>query len=100
MNDYLLLMHALTPEQAATDTADAWGRYLVALRATGRFDGGSAIAGGRCCRKQGPVPDLSEHLTGYLRVRAENLAEAERLLDGNPIYEAGGTVEIRLLPKS
>jgi hypothetical protein len=36
----------------------------------------------------------------YIRIEAANLAEAEALLDGNPVYEAGGTVEIRRLPQS
>jgi hypothetical protein len=32
-------------------------------------------------------------------VNAENLAAAKSLLPGNPVYEAGGTVEIRELPR-
>jgi hypothetical protein len=39
-------------------------------------------------------------LAGYIRVRADNLDEAKSLLAGNPVFEAGGTVEIRELPLS
>lgn len=37
--------------------------------------------------------------TGKFRVEAETLADAETLLAGNPVFENGGTVELRELPK-
>ena len=39
-------------------------------------------------------------LTGYIRIRAESLEAARHYLSGNPTFEAGGTVEIRELPRS
>jgi hypothetical protein len=33
-------------------------------------------------------------------VQAENLERARELVQGNPVFEAGGTVEIRELPKT
>jgi hypothetical protein len=36
-------------------------------------------------------------MNGFIRVRAEDLTAAKKFLIGNPIYEAGGTVEIREL---
>ena len=39
--------------------------------------------------------DLS--LNGHIRVRAEGLESARTFLIGNPVYEAGGTVEIHEL---
>lgn len=97
MLDFLLLMHADAP--APVDDA-AWGPYLATLRASGRFDGGSAIGDGACFAKAGPTPTpIAAHLTGYLRVRAASLEEATAFLAGNPVYEAGGTVEIRALPR-
>lgn len=50
-------------------------------------------------RKEGSAPEITHYLGGYLRVRAASLEAAEALLAGNPVYEAGGTVEIRELPK-
>ncbi|MCB1053389.1 MAG: hypothetical protein KDC71_22495, partial [Acidobacteria bacterium] len=77
-----------------------WDSYLDTLRATGRFEGGSAIGDGQSFRKEGTPAALTLELDGFFRVRAANLAEVVVLLDGNPVYEAGGTVEIRELPQS
>jgi len=63
------------------------------------FEGGSAIGGGVCERKHGAAPPITAHLTGYIRVKAKDLAEARTLLAGNPVFETGGTVEIRELPR-
>jgi hypothetical protein len=38
-------------------------------------------------------------VSGYLRVRAESLDDAVALLQGNPVYEAGSTIEVRELPR-
>jgi hypothetical protein len=49
--------------------------------------------------KAGPRTEITGHLTGYIRVRAESLNAARALVAGNPVYEAGGTIEIRELPR-
>jgi len=95
MVDYLFLMHGDAP---AEPTA-SWPEYLSRLRASGRFSGGSSIGDGVCVRKSGTPPPIAAQLTGYLRVQAVDLDDARRLLEGNPVYEAGGTVEIRVLPR-
>jgi len=46
------------------------------------------------------VPQISAQLAGFIRIEATDLAEARTLLAGNPTYEAGGTVEIRELPRA
>ena len=97
MPDYLLLMHN---DATQSEKDEDWGAYLAGLRESGKFDGGSAIGTGVCVRKSGAVPDVADHLTGFLRVRAGDLQEAVRLVTGNPVYEAGGTVEIRELPRT
>jgi hypothetical protein len=33
-------------------------------------------------------------------VQADSIDDARRFLEGNPVFEAGGTVEIRELPRS
>ena len=101
MNEYLLLMHAGAPAEArgTVDAAHTWPAYFARLRAAGAFEGGSAIGGGVCVSKAGRAAGITGHLAGYLRVRAESLAAAEALVAGNPVYEAGGTVEIRELPR-
>ena len=97
MNEYLLLMHADAPDSAHAESGERWGQYLQVLRASGRFDGGSSIGDGALCRKGLALVAVSGQLSGFLRVRAENLEHARDFLVGNPVFEAGGTVEVRAL---
>jgi hypothetical protein len=97
MLDYIFLMHDDAP--GTPQNLYDWESYIAKLRASGRFDGGSAIGAGECVNKSGSTPGISRHLSGYIRVRAESLSAAKMLLEGNPVFEAGGTVEIRQLPR-
>ena len=94
MPDYILLMH----DDSVADEP-SWEPYLRTLRERGALQGGSAIGTGVCARKAGAAPAITAHLSGFIRVTAESLAAAKSLLAGNPVYEAGGTVEIRELPR-
>jgi hypothetical protein len=95
MADFIFLMHDDAPVGEAHD----WDCYLTTLRETAEFQGGSAIGGGCCERKAGETPAPTVHITGFIRVAANDLDHARSLLAGNPVYEAGGTVEIRELPR-
>jgi len=64
------------------------------------IEGGSAIGDGICVRKDGAAPAITAHLAGYIRVNVESIDQAKALLTGNPQFEAGGTVEIRELPRT
>jgi hypothetical protein len=94
MPDYIFLMH----NDSVADEP-SWEPYLGKLRQSGAFQGGSAIGAGVCARKTGVAPVVTSHLAGFIRVQADSLAAAKSLLPGNPVYEAGGTVEIRELPR-
>ena len=94
MPDFIFLMH----DDSAAD-GQSWEPYLRGLRERGVLQGGSAIGDGVCARKTGAAPDITAHLAGFIRVQADSLAAAQSLLPGNPVYEAGGTVEIRELPR-
>ena len=96
MPEYMFLMH-----NDVSDSVDApdWGPYLAALQSQGCFQGGSRIGGGVCLRKSGAVAPINDSLGGYIRVEASGLEHARQLLVGNPVFEAGGTVEIRELPR-
>lgn len=97
MREYLLLMHKdTTREEASAD----WAPYLQRLAESGGFRGGSEIGPGESFRKDGLAGPVARHLAGFLRVEATDLAAARALLQGNPTYEAGGTVEIRELPQT
>lgn len=99
MKDYLFLMHNDVAPGSSEGSDTAWGRYISGLRSTGRFEGGSSIGDGVCVRKAGPLSEITAKLGGYIKVQAESLDEARKLLVGNPVFEAGGTVEIRELPR-
>jgi hypothetical protein len=96
MNDYIFLMHN---DVAHAESDAAWEQYLEKLRASGQFEGGSSIGRGECVAKSRVATGITSHLSGYMRVRAETLEAAKLLLEGNPVFECGGTVEIRELPK-
>jgi hypothetical protein len=98
MPDYLFLMHTDVPPGTVAASPD-WPGYLATLRALGAFHGGSAIGSGRCLSKGAKPRGITEHLAGYIKVRAANLSQAEALVQGNPVFEAGGTIEIRELPE-
>jgi hypothetical protein len=96
MADFILLMHDDAPGEARLD----WDPYLTKLREAGVFQGGGAIGDGACVRKAGQTPDTTAHITGFVRVSARDFDHARSLLPGCPVFEAGGTVEIRELPRS
>jgi hypothetical protein len=94
MLDFIMLMH---DDAVTKPTHEMWPAYLSSLNAKGATDGGSAIGEGEVFRKQQTPGEPSEHIGGYLRIRAESLAAARDLPAGNPVYECGGSVEIREL---
>ena len=75
MADFIFLMHD-TPNDTPNETT-GWPAYLDGLAR-----GGSAIGNGAAFRKDGAASSITAHLTG------------------NPVYEAGGIVEIRELPET
>ena len=98
MNDYILFMHDDAP--GGSRPGAEWAAYFARLRASGAFQGGSSIGDGVCLNKRGaPVHEVARHLGGYIRVQAADLDAAQALVAGNPVYEAGGTVEVRELPR-
>jgi hypothetical protein len=97
--DYILLMHSDATDAVAANDPVAWDNYFALLQQSGLFDGGSAIGKGLAFRKTGQPGAGSEHLSGFIRLRSASLELAQSFLSGNPVYEAGGTVEIRELPR-
>jgi hypothetical protein len=96
MKDFILFMHANAGVEAAPDK---WPSYFAKLRSVGAFEGGSAIGGGETLRKDGTVAPTTDHLAGFILLQAESLTEAKALIAGNPVFESGGSVEIRELPR-
>jgi hypothetical protein len=96
MAEYILFMH----DDVVADDQTPWEPYLRTLKENGVFEGGSEIGHGICVRKAGVVPGVTEHLAGYILVTAASIDHAKSLLASNPHFEAGGTVEIRELPRT
>ncbi|MEM7310269.1 MAG: hypothetical protein AAF682_26575 [Planctomycetota bacterium] len=82
------------------DAGADWGPYIERLVAIGRFRGGSAFGNGRCVSRDddddGDDGD-GDATTGFLRFEAERVEDVLELLPGNPVYEAGGSVEVHAL---
>jgi hypothetical protein len=95
MADFIFLMHEAEPADPVE-----WEAYIGALNAKGVLRGGSAIGRGLCLKKHGHAPPISSHIVGYLRIEVEDMAAAQALLTGNPVYEAGGVIEVRELPRA
>jgi len=99
MHDYLLLIFSDAEDPPLAGDGERWAAYLASLRQSGRFDGGSSIGRGERLKLGQAAQAAGGELAGYLRVRAESLAQAKHFLEGNPAYEAGATVEILELPR-
>jgi hypothetical protein len=95
MADFIYLMHEAEPADPA-----AWEAYINGLNEKGVLRGGSALGPGVCLRKDGPAPAISHHIVGYVRIEVADMAAAQALLAGNPVYEAGGVIEVRELPRA
>ncbi|NBU27314.1 MAG: hypothetical protein EBS42_03605 [Caulobacteraceae bacterium] len=97
MADFILLMH----DDTTTPVDEAgWDAYFGRLNRTGAFRGGSEICKGVAVRMHGTPGPLASHITGFIRVEAADIDQARLLVEGNPVFAAGGTVEIRELPQS
>jgi hypothetical protein len=94
MADFLFLMHS----DGNGDDAE-WDAYLTCLQEAQVLRGGSRIGGGACFRKNGEAPEITEQLGGYIKIEAADFDAARAWLAGNPVFENGGTVEIRELPR-
>lgn len=96
MAEFILFMHALPsgiPESS-------WEPYLEKLGHSGYLRGGSVVGSGKCFVRSGPAPAITAHINGFIRIEAATIEAAAMLLEGNPVYEAGGIVEIRELPQT
>lgn len=91
MQRFLFLMNSDTesPEQR-----ELWTSYVNGLIEGNHLLGGSSLANGVIVRKPKLEGVPSANHVGYLLIEATNIEEAKTLLLGNPVYEAGGSVEI------
>lgn len=69
-----------------------WDTYIEKLIASGKFRGGSSLGKGIGASKGANNSDCT--ITGFIRLSADSLDEVKALLEGNPLYEAGGRIEL------
>ena len=97
MAEFILLMHN---DAEGPEGGRSWATYLDHLGSVGALRGGSAIGNGLCLRRDKVSSDITSHLVGYIKIAARDMDHAQKLVANNPVYMAGGTVEIRELPRS
>lgn len=97
MAEFILLMHNDVTRQT---TPEEWERYIGSLHTGKHFVGGSAMGGGASVKADKTSDKITAHLGGYIVITANNLDEAKALTKENPTRLAGGTVEVRDLPRT
>lgn len=94
MPTFLFLMNSDTTRP---ERVEDWGSFVQGLIATKRLLGGSSLGNGVAVRKNDEAMERATSHVGYLLIEAADLDDARALLEGNPVFEAGGTVEIHEL---
>ncbi|MBS0632849.1 MAG: hypothetical protein JSS11_13115 [Verrucomicrobia bacterium] len=96
MTQYLLLIQG----NATSPTTPAeWDRFFAAARASGLFQGGSAV-GRREFVGDTATARSTAHITGYMRFDSAEKQPLLDLLKLHPVVLHGGTVELCELPKT
>ena len=104
--DYVLLFRGganpadMTPEQMKT-TMNNWMAWMNELKKRKQFtlgqpleDGGKVLSGAKG-KNVTAFKDGNDAVGGFLLIKARNLAEATAIAKGCPIFNNGGTVELR-----
>jgi hypothetical protein len=94
--EYITFMHG---KKDSSPTPQEWDQFLDVANASGLFRGGSAI-GQRFTVGDKEVPDITDHVGGYMRFEADSPGELTELLKQHPTVVHGGTVEVCEAPKS
>ena len=81
-----------------------WTQWIENLAKDGKFvsglpldEEGKVLEGNSKVITDGPYAEGKEVVGGYSIVNANSMEEAIRHLDGCPIFESGGSVEVRKL---
>ncbi len=108
MSEFLFLFRSpsgarLSPEEMQR-SLQKWGKWMEGLAKAGSLkggepleEGGKVVSGPRKLVTDGPFAESKEIVGGYLIVSAKNLNEATEISKGCPIFEEGGSVEVRAI---
>jgi len=108
MSDYMMIFIGsnygelgLSPEEIQVKMGK-WWEWQGKMEGDGILKGGNAlqptakrISGENRVVSDGPFAESKEMVGGYYIVSAENAGEVEKIAQGYPDYDLGGTVEIR-----
>lgn len=111
MSDFVLLFRSTeagardamgTPEQAQR-SLKAWRAWMEQLESNGHLKdpgqplerAGKIVRGAAKVVTDGPYAEAKDIVLGFIVIEARDMAHAVQLMDGCPIVEGGGTVEIR-----
>ena len=110
MKDYLLLFRGganpadMTPEQMKT-TMNNWMTWMSELKKRKQLtlghplgDGGKVLSGAKG-KNVKVFKDDKDAIGGFLLIKATSLADATKIAKGCPIFNNGGTVELRLVER-
>ena len=105
-NEYLLLFRGglnpadMTPEQQEA-TMNNWMTWRKGLKQSKQLtlghplqDGGKSLSGPKG-KNVATLNDTPESIGGLLLIKAKNLSEATKIAKGCPIFNNGGTLELR-----
>ncbi|MEM6631901.1 MAG: YciI family protein [Bacteroidota bacterium] len=111
MNEFMMLFRHIpnpsfvpSPEQIEAEIKK-WQDWIGGIAAQGKFNQTNQLGyEGKMVKADGVVTDgpyaeLKEIMGGYIIVKAQDLDEAVTLAAGCPIFERGGSVEVRPILK-
>ena len=94
-------MAELSPEETQ-EHMQKWGAWMQGLAENGKLiDGLPLNKSGKVVEKagelihDGPYTEVAEMVGGYMLINAESFEEALETSNGCPIYENGGSTEVR-----
>nr|WP_068887336.1 YciI family protein [Pedobacter panaciterrae] len=101
-NDYRA-MHKSSPEEMQAETK-RWMDWIGGIAAQNKLvdrgnrlaDDGNTVKPGNVIT-DGPYMEIKESIGGYTLVRAESLEDATEMAKGCPIFQNGGSVEVRAI---
>ena len=106
MNEYLLLFRGganpedMTPEQMQA-TMHNWMTWMKGLKKVKQLtlghplqDGGKSLSGPKG-KNVATLNDTPESIGGFMLIKAKGLVDATKIAKGCPIFNNGGTVELR-----
>ncbi len=114
MTEFMMIFrNAYTPDVKPTaeqlqESIKQWQDWMGGIAAQGKFAGTNRLSseGAKVLKPNnvitdGPYAELKEIVGGYLIVKAESMEDALKLAAGCPIFNIGGTVEVRnVIPMS